>query len=157
MIYTLTLTYYFNFHIYKMSDDPKNSAGAIARAQTAGTFVKTAGMVLIAPIAAVVLIIIVIIIIAVVASSGFSNPINTLTNPSNGCRSNACRTTNYKRPLANPVRRLSNAPPRDIVGLSLHRSGKNMQKMNNDRAFSSANKASKLKFGQNVYDELTSY
>ena len=152
MIYTLTLTYYFNFHIYKM--DPNFLVG---RGETGTAFVKTAGMVIIAPIVAVVVIIIIIVIIAVVTSSGFSNPRNTLTNPSNGCRSNACRTTNYKRPLANPVRRLSNAPPRDILGLSLHRSGKNMQKMNNDRAFSSANKASKLKFGQNVYDELTSY
>lgn len=129
----------------------------VGRGETGTAFVKTAGMVIIAPIVAVVVIIIVIVIIVVVTSSSFTNPVNTLTNPSNGCRNNACSAAGYKRHLANPVRRLSNAPSRDIVGLSLHRSGKNMQKMNNDKAFSSANKSAKLKFGHNVYDELTSY
>jgi hypothetical protein len=104
------------------------------------------------------LVITIIIIVAIIVSNNkFTNPINALINPSNGCNNNTCSTAGYKRPLENPVRRLSNAPSRDIVGLSLHRSEQNMQKMNNDKAFSSANNAAKLKFGHNVYDELTSY
>lgn len=65
-------------------------------------------------------------------------------------------------PLSNPDNTVP-APPssdkqsNDIVGLALHRSNGNLNKLNQAKSLSSVNKSTKLNFGLNAYNELTTY
>lgn len=141
---------------------------------------RTTGHIILAPvhiimiiIGSIVAIIIIIIIIAAVAastsSSSFSNfilkPMNILKNTfshtntytNNKCNkcnnSNKCTLSNQN----NTITSLSDKQSNSMMGLALHRSRNNLQKQQQSKSLLSANKAAKLNFGQNTYNELTSY
>jgi hypothetical protein len=66
----------------------------------------------------------------------------------------------YTCPLSNPdipVPPSSDKQSQDMVSLALHRSGKQIAQLNQTNLLSSANKAAKLNFGLNTYDEITTY
>ena len=70
------------------------------------------------------------------------------------------RMLDYTCPLSNPaipVPPSSDKQSQDMVSLALHRSGNHMAQLNNAKSLSSANKAAKLNFGLNTYDEITTY
>ena len=70
------------------------------------------------------------------------------------------RLLDYTCPLSNPaipVQPSSDKQSQDMVSLALHRSGNHMAQLNNAKSLSSANKAAKLNFGLNTYDEITTY
>lgn len=56
-----------------------------------------------------------------------------------------------------PVPPSSDKQSQDMVTRAMHRSKTHMDKMNNEKSHSSANKAAKLSFGLNTYNELTTY
>lgn len=56
-----------------------------------------------------------------------------------------------------PVPPSSDKQSHDMVTRAMHRSKTHMDKMNNEKSHSSANKAAKLSFGLNTYNELTTY
>jgi hypothetical protein len=70
------------------------------------------------------------------------------------------RMLDYTCPLSNPdipVPPSSDKQSQDMVSLALHRSGKQIAQLNQTNLLSSANKAAKLNFGLNTYDEITTY
>ena len=108
-------------------------------------------------VAIIVIIIVIVIIIAETSKkSGFHESI--LDKPMYD-RSNHL---DHTCPLSNPDNTVP-APPssdrqsNDIVGLALHRSNGNLNKLNQAKSLSSVNKSTKLNFGLNAYNELTTY
>lgn len=104
----------------------------------------------------IIVIIIVVIIFTATKKSGFHESI--LDKPMYD-RSNHL---DHTCPLSNPDNTVP-APPssdkqsNDIIGLALHRSNGNLNKLNQAKSLSSVNKSTKLNFGLNAYNELTTY
>ena len=154
------------------------STAGIATANAVGNIgvatVNTAGHILLAPLhiigivvgSIVAIIIIIIIVIAVSADTSSSSFINFTSKPMNILKNTFARTnTNINKctnkcTLSNPnntITALSDKQSNGMVELSLHRSSNNLQKQQQAKSLSSANKAAKLNFGRNTYNELTSY
>jgi hypothetical protein len=141
-------------------------AADVAAWNTANTAVKAGALVLTAPLIAVlvvislVVIIIIIVIVSIATSaSGFSvNPRAQIRG--NQCNNKGCSMSFRKNTLSNPnnvTMPSSDKQSQSMVNLSLHRSRGNLRKLSQQNAFSSANKATKLRFGKNTYNEITSY
>ena len=98
-----------------------------------------------------------IIVIVVVTSE---NKKSTLDNNDTQLQHNVCESCDqsckpsYTYPVTTqPVTNHSD----EIMESSVRRTGMALQKLNRDRALSSVNKATKMHFGRNVYDEITTY
>jgi len=138
------------------------------------TALKTTGHVLLMPlhiigivvgsIVAIIIIIIIVVAVSVSTSSSFTiKPLNILKNTfshTNKCTNKCTSFSNNQCSLSNPnnsITSLSDKQSQSMVGMAIHRSSNNLQKQKQLNSFASVNKATKLKFGDNTYKELTSF
>ena len=103
-------------------------------------------------IGVVVIIIIIVVIVVATKPSGFDQ--QDLDKP----LYDRHKLLDSTCPLSDqPVPPSSDKQSQDMVTRAMHRSKTHMDKMNNEKSHSSANKAAKLSFGLNTYNELTTY